>query len=264
VVKSHIADKSLKRIKQNLTEQAKNVAKPRTSELQEISLYNEKVKGIQEYYNIATEVNLDCAALNRAVMTIFTNRLGGQKGKRLVRKGRELTKYERDKYGKSVMLRFVAGSNEPIYPIGYVQHKKPMAKKRSANPYSADGRIGVHDNLSINTALMRSMMEQPLNGRSVEYADNRISMFSAQMGKCLITGTEFMALDEIHCHHITPRSNGGTDQYHNLILVLPQVHRLIHATQEDTIAYYLKALNLRKKQLEKLNKYREKAGNAKI
>ncbi len=264
VVKSHIADKSLKRIKQNLTEQAKNVAKPRTSEVQEISLYNKKVKGIQDYYCIATNVNLDCAALNRAVMTIFTNRLRGQKGARLVRKGRELTKYERDKYGKSAMLRFVAGSNEPIYPIGYVQHKKPMAKKRSANPYSAEGRIAVHDNLSINTALMRSMVEQPLNGRSVEYADNRISMFSAQMGRCLITGTEFMALDEIHCHHITPRSNGGTDQYHNLILILPQVHRLIHATQEDTIAYYLKTLNLKKKQLEKLNKYREKAGNAKI
>ena len=264
VVKSHIADKSLKRIKQDLTEQAKNVAKPRTSVMQEINLYNDKVKGIQEYYNIATEVNLDCNALNRAVMAIFTNRLGGQKGTRLVKKGRELTKHERDKYGKSAMLRFVAGSNEPIYPIGYVQHKKPMAKKRSANPYSAEGRIGVHDNLSINTALMRSMVKQPLNGRSVEYADNRISMFSAQMGRCLITGTEFMALDEIHCHHITPRSNGGTDQYHNLILILPQVHRLIHATQEDTIAYYLKALNLKKKQLEKLNKYREKAGNAKI
>ena len=209
-------------------------------------------------------MNIDCDTLNRAVMTIFTNRLRTDKGQRLVRKGRKLTKHEMERYGKTATLRFVAGSNEPIYPIGYVQHKHPMAKKRSANPYSAQGRNGIHDNLRVNTALMRLMMKQPLNGRSVEYADNRISLFSAQWGKCAITGIEFTSLDSIHCHHITPRSKGGTDKYHNLVLILLPVHKLIHATQESTIAYYLKILNLNEKQLAKVNEYREKAGNAKI
>lgn len=105
---------------------------------------------------------------------------------------------------------------------------------------------------------------KPLNGRSVEYVDNRISLFSAQWGKCAITGIEFTSLDSIHCHHITPRSKGGTDKYHNLVLILLPVHKLIHATQESTIAYYLKILNLSEKQLAKVNEYREKAGNAKI
>jgi 5-methylcytosine-specific restriction endonuclease McrA len=264
VVKSHIADKSLKRIKQNLTNQAKNVAKPRTTEAQEISLFNTMVEGVQNYYCIATNVNLDCRSLNRTVTTILTNRLQTQKGTRLARKGRELTKHEKERYGKSAMLRYATSSNEPIYPIGYVQHKSPMAKKRSVNPYSAEGRNGIHDNLCINTALMRLMMEQPLNGRSVEYADNRISLFSAQWGKCAITGKEYTSLDSIHCHHITPRSKGGTDKYHNLVLVLSPVHRLIHATQESTITYYLKILNLNETQLVRVNEYREKAGNAKI
>lgn len=264
VVKSHIADKSLKRIKQNLTSQAKKVAKPQTTEVREINLYNSMVEGIQNYYCIATNVNLDCSTLNRAAMTVFTNRLRTQAGPRLVKKGRELTRHEKERYGKSAMLRYVAGSNEPIYPIGYVQHKNPMAKKRSANPYSTEGRSGIHDNLRVNTALMRLMMKQSLNGRSVEYADNRISLFSAQWGKCAITGIEFTSLDSIHCHHITPRSNGGTDKYHNLVLILLPVHKLIHATQESTIAYYLKILNLDARQLAKVNEYREKAGNAKI
>lgn len=264
VVKSHIADKSLKRIKQNLTSQAKKVAKPQTTEVREINLYNSMVEGIQNYYCIATNVNLDCSTLNRAAMTVFTNRLRTQAGPRLVKKGRELTRHEKERYGKSAMLRYVAGSNEPIYPIGYVQHKNPMAKKRSANPYSTEGRSGIHDNLRVNTALMWLMMKQSLNGRSVEYADNRISLFSAQWGKCAITGIEFTSLDSIHCHHITPRSNGGTDKYHNLVLILLPVHKLIHATQESTIAYYLKILNLDARQLAKVNEYREKAGNAKI
>jgi hypothetical protein len=44
------------------------------------------------------------------------------------------------------------------------------------------------------------------------------------------------------------------------LLVSESVHRLIHATQEDTIAKYRCILNLDKKQLKKLNKFREKAG----
>ena len=264
VVKSHMADKSLKRTKQNLTTHAKYVAKPRTNEIQEINLYNSIVEGIQNYYCIATNVNLDCNILNRAVMTTLTNRLRTQSGPRLTKKGRRLTKHEKERYGKTAMLRYVAGSNEPIYPIGYVQHKNPMGKKRSVNPYTAKGRSNIHDNLRVNTALMWLMMKQPLNGRSVEYADNRISLYSAQWGKCAITGKEFTSLDSIHCHHITPRSNEGTDKYHNLVLVLLPVHKLIHATEKSTIAYYLNILNLDEKQLAKVNDYREKAGNAKI
>ncbi len=42
------------------------------------------------------------------------------------------------------------------------------------------------------------------------------------------------------------------------------VHRLIHATQRDTIAKYLCLLSLDKEQLKKLNKFREKVGLAPV
>lgn len=266
VVKSHISDKKLKSAKTKLTEQAKNMAKPRTprTEIQEITLYNSMVEGLQNYYCIATNVNLDCSVLNRAVMTIFTNRFRAPRGTRLIKKGRQLTDHERKRYGKSAMLRYSAGSKEPIYPIGFVQHKNPMAKKRSVNPYTTEGRKGIHDNLRVNTFLMCQMRLQPLYGRTVEYADNRISLFSAQWGKCAVTGIEFMLLEDIHCHHITPKWMGGTDKYQNLVLVLPVIHKLIHATAPDTIAHYLKILNLDVTQLAKVNKFREKAKLAPI
>ena len=158
-------------------------------------------------------------------------------------------------------MRYVAGSKEPIYPIGYVQHKPPWTKKRSTNPYSPEGRKGIHDNLRINTSLMLQMMKSKSMNRSVEFSDNRVSLFSAQWGKCAVTGKNFDVLSDIHCHHKIPKHNGGTDKYENLILVLPQVHRLIHATDEDTIKKYLQLLKLDKSQLAKLNKYRELAGN---
>lgn len=197
-------------------------------------------------------------------MTVLTNRLATQRGTRLIKTGRQLTQYEIGRYGKSATLRYVAGSNEPIYPVGYVQHKNPIAKKRTVNPYSVNGRKGIHENLRINTYLMKLMLKQPLNGRTAEYADNRISLFSAQWGKCAITGKEFTSLESIHCHHITPKSKGGSDKYQNLVLVLLPVHKLIHATDSETISYYLRILALDDKQLSKVNNYRVKAGNFKI
>ena len=96
------------------------------------------------------------------------------------------------------------------------------------------------------------------------YADNRISLFSAQWGKCAVTGKEFNNTREIHCHHIIPRNAGGSDKYANLMLVLENVHKLIHATREETIDRYKTFLDLDAEQMVKLNDLRSKAGLAKI
>lgn len=265
-VVSHVCDKALCKQKEVLVEQAKKIANPppHSTESYEIHLYNAKVIGAQSYYKIATHINLDFNSLNRAVMTVLTNRLRTQTGSRLRRTGRPLTKAEFGIYGNTPMMRYVAGSEEPIYPIGYVQHKPPWTKKRSTSPYSAEGRKGIHDNLRINTSLMLQMMKSMSLNRSVEFSDNRISLFSAQWGKCAVTGKEFELLSDIHCHHIIPKQNGGSDKYENLVLVLPQVHRLIHATDKDTIEKYLLLLEMDKSQLARLNKYRELAGNRPI
>ena len=90
------------------------------------------------------------------------------------------------------------------------------------------------------------------------YADNRISLYAAQYGKCAVTGIPMNSHD-IHCHHKVPVSNGGSDEYANLILVSKAVHILIHASSEPTIEKYLKSLNLDNKQIEKLNKLRTMA-----
>lgn len=263
VVSSYMSKKATISAKRKLKEQAKRIATPRKErkEIGEIRLYNSIVLGMQNYYRIATNINVDCSAINREVMTVLTNRLDRGRKNRLVHTGRKLTPEEESRYGNSKMLRYVAGTEEPIYPIGYVQHKNPMNKKRKVCSYTAEGRAEIHKNLEIpNKYLMWQMMQQPLHDRSAEYADNRISLFSAQRGKCAITGKPFATLDDIHCHHKQPKHLGGTDAYENLLLVLKPVHKLIHAVEERKIKYYLEILNLTKEQLCKLNKFRETAG----
>lgn len=90
---------------------------------------------------------------------------------------------------------------------------------------------------------------------TIEYNDNRLSLYSAQMGKCAVTGAKLM-IGDIFCHHKVPRCNGGTDAYQNLILLCGNAHRLIHATDTDTIARLTDSLNLTPKQKTKVDKLR--------
>ena len=266
VIKSHVGDKQLEHARQKLVTQAKNIIHPRKEkhERGEISLYNSIVVGLQDYYRIATCISEDCSSLGRSVMTVLTNGLKERQGSRLVRNGRKLTVFESQKYGKSKSLRYVKGTDEPVYPISYIRHSIPLSRKRATNCYTPAGRKGLHDNLKINVNLMLALMRQPIGNRSVELADNRISLFSAQYGKCAVTGMPFLTTDEIHCHHIKPKKYGGNDSYENLVLINKLVHRLVHAETVETITYYLEVCNLNKKQMEKLNALRLKAGLGEI
>lgn len=102
-------------------------------------------------------------------------------------------------------------------------------------------------------------MHNPVKNRTIEYADNRISLYAAQYGRCYVTG-KAMTPHDIHCHHKVPVSKGGADEYANLVLVCEEVHTLIHASQSPTIEKILKFLSLELKQLSRLNKLRALAG----
>ena len=238
VVQSHISDKQLKAKKKALVKQIKRIKHPKKKQAEEIWQYNKMVMEMHNYYQIATHISLDMNKINRAVMAVITNRLKG-----IHEKGRRLTLNERKRYGKSKMLRYLA--DEPIYPIGYVQHKIPMDRS---------SKISIKPVDEIKLKLLR----QQLYGRSMEYTDNRISLYLAQKGQCAVTGEKFVSTEEIHCHHKIPKSQGGTDNYQNLILVTATVHKLIHATNDETIQKYLQAC---KPNLKKLNVLRQIIGN---
>ena len=258
VVQSHMCDKAYKKVKASLTKQVGNIKFPRKGrgEAGEVRLFNSMVMGIQNYYQLATDISIDCGDIGRTVNTVLKNRLKSGKTHRLKKEGRDLTKMEIQRYGKSEQLRYIAQSKEPIYPISYVQCKNPMSQRRKVCAYTAAGRSEIHDDLRINTFLLLQLMREPTYSRSTEYADNRISLFSAQWGKCAVTGKKFQCISEIHCHHKKPKGIGGSDKYENLVLVLAPVHELIHAVDEDTIRSYLTALKLDTSQLTKLNKLR--------
>ena len=251
VVRSHMSDKAYKKAHEKLTGEIKKLAHSSDDTAQFIQLqkYNSVVAGLHEYYRIATDTVDDFAKLAFSINKQLNNRLKGD----VSRKGTLRNGFIKDKYGKSKQLRFL--HERPIVPVGAVQQKNAQNKRKSINKYTAKGRELIHKNLAINTEAMLYLMRNPVMGRSIEYADNRISLFAAQYGKCAITGLP-MEVHEIHCHHKVPVSKGGTDEYANLILITEAVHVIIHATSETIIKQYLNNIQLDDSKLEKLNKLR--------
>lgn len=259
VVKSHMTPKAIEREKDKLIKQVIQIAhvQDRDEEAREITLYNSMVFGIHNYYRYATMISSDCEQIHRAVSTVMKNRLYN----RLSKRGTINEVYIRENYGKSKQIRFV--SSKTVAPIGYIQTKTPLFKKKKVCKYTVEGREIIHKSLGINTSIMIALMRIKEPRRSVEYMDNRISLYAAQYGRCAITGKE-LSIDEIHCHHKLPLKCGGDDRYSNLIIVHKDVHMLIHATSEETILAYLNRIELDRKALAKLNALRVMAGNSEI
>ena len=262
VVRSHMRDKAKEKVKEQLIEQVKRIQRPTKKNLavMEIRKYNQMVEGIQNYYQIATNVNIDCDEIQRAVSTVITNRLR----QRVKKKGTTQNKHILKRYGGSLQLRFVDGY--PLIPIAYVQTKPPMYKKKSICKYTVEGRQAIHKNLKFDEYVLWVMSQLQYNYKStdsIEFTDNKVSLYAAQYGKCAILG-EVLDIDNIHCHHKVPKKLGGKDNYQNLIIIHKDVHRLIHATKQETISKYLSLLKLNKQQISKVNKLRKMVGNETI
>lgn len=253
VIASHMCRKAIERSKKALKEQIKVIQHSgnKNQIIENIQLYNSEVRGIHNYFRMATDIIVDCQEIHNSLYMMMYNRLKPLKKCTL---SPRLGDYKN--YGKC--KRIMECKGHYILPIAYASHRKTVGKKKSVNLYTPDGRKWKHDNLMFGNAhLLGELYRYPVRDRSIEYNDNRVSLFAAQRGRCAITGKEFLSQEEIHCHHKKPISKGGKDGYNNLVLILEDVHRLVHAKKEGTIARYLSLLKLNDKQLSKLNHFRE-------
>lgn len=262
LIKSHICDKALTRIKTQSKEAIKSIqhAKDDNGIVEAINSYNLQIAGWHNYYEMASMISQDLSKTAYALKIRSKHRLSELSIKKAPQNTNQSAFVK--KYGRSNQARYFG--DFLIVPIAYVKFKAPMCKRVEINKYTAEGRAIIHRNLKFNISIMYQLMKQRLYGRSIEFMDNRISLYCAQYGRCSVTGIWFDSADDIHCHHKIPVHLGGKDNYDNLTLVLPTVHILIHATSDITIAKYVNMLNLNTSMIKKLNELRKKAGNPAI
>ena len=251
VIGSHMTDKAFKNANLKIREAIEKIRKyPSSTAVNEL---NRVIAGLQDYYAPATDVSLDFSKLDARLYGCFTNRLK----KRITSSGVKSEEYERRYRGYNIQRNVLKVA---VYPIYAIRNKKVKQFNQQVNNYTIGGRSLIHRYLEIiDNKILNYLARNPVPTESVEYNDNRLSLYSAQRGKCIITNTP---LDEsLVVHRIDPLLTDGRDKYNNLMLVQPLVHKLIHINDNNTIHQLLSILKFDKKTLKKLNNYRLKVGN---
>jgi hypothetical protein len=274
VAETHMSPKAIKTVKAKLAEQIKKIQKtPNSSNcIKEIGKYNSMIIGIHNYYEIATHVNLDLRKIGYDLQKQMYNQFPKSKPNDKHTNG--FTRYGEYRGKDKGITKYAKRENNyirylmkiPILHLADIRNKNPMMKRSTIEKYTEEGRKLIHKNLTnVSETELKWLREHPiLTGRAtVEYNDNRLSLYVAQNGKCSVTDEQLDLLD-MHCHHKIPWHITRDDSYQNLTLIKSDVHKLIHVTKTATIKALLKRLNLNKKAIKKLDKLRVLVGNNRI
>lgn len=253
VCHSWVSDKAKEKAKEKLRKVIRKFSSLSHEALYE---FNATVLGLHNYYRIASHVFTSFEEISFSLLRTLqsrTYRVRGSTGK----KSKTFLKY----YGRFKNYKPYYIEGIALYPIYGVVCKTPRNFSQEICNYTAEGREYIHNKLlGVNEKTLEYLMRNPVQGRSAEFNDNRISLYVAQKGECAITKEPLM-IGSMHVHHKVPTSKSGTDEYSNLTLVNEIIHRLIHATKEETIQSLLKKRMLEPKALSKLNKLRKLVGN---
>ena len=251
VANTHVMDNKMKTILQKARKLIHEIQKSPTAKT--ATSYNVYILGIKNYYKFATHVNIDFTKIAYRLSRTLYNRI------------KSIGKYGIPIQPSETYKRFNKGNFKTFEIAGI--HIFPLSETKTVNcknfsqelcNYTEEGRLKLHKQLKNDVVIeINKLLKTISYNDNLEYADNRISRYSMQSGKCAITG-EFLIAEEVHCHHRIPRHMGGTDEFKNLVIVHRNVHKLIHATETETIERYKSLLQLDGKQLKKLNQFRKK------
>ncbi|MER2010202.1 MAG: group II intron reverse transcriptase/maturase [Psychrobacillus sp.] len=252
VCQSRICNKAYSKIKDETKSRIKEIKNKQT--IESVYNYNAYILGIHEYYKVATYGYMDFNKIGYQVRKFTHNQLKG-----IAKNRGEPSKTFNKLYGHNDEKRYYV-NGIALYPIRGFKMIPPLNFSQNTCDYTIMGRERVHNTLKLDMSMVKYLLENPIKGETIEYNDNRISLYVGQNGKCSISG-DALEIGKMHCHHKTPRMLGGTDKYNNLTFIKSDIHKLIHATKTETIKKLLDNLLLNIEQIKKINRLRNKVGN---
>lgn len=256
IAKTDMSEKAIEKAKTNLKAKIINIQK-HTSYIA-IENYNSAVRGIQNYYSIATNVYNNLTDVNYALLPTIRIRL------------RDISKtvpfretdieFKRKATGIRDGTKIIKIGSQMLLPITGVHHKSPMNFSQNITNYSAKGREKIHSNLEKVTELEFETLAKGRDpNESIEFNDNRISAFVIQQGNCYITGLRLNAQD-MKCIRKIPIVNGGTNKHGNIAFVERKVFNLIFNDNINEAKIQLNKLKLEELKRNRLNKIRRNYG----
>lgn len=252
VIQSNMTDRAFVKCKENIRKYIHNIGK--SSNQTSIMRFNAAVLGYQNYYSCATNVYIDFDKIAFDVRQTLLCRIKSRRSKTGV-KSKAFQQFYGDFTGKVFYV-----CNMALYPINGIRTKPPMCLSNAVCNYTVEGRDKIHSmQKAVNPSVLKLLMSNPIQGKSIELNDNRLSLYVGQYGRCSVTG-EILEYGDMEVHHKIPIKMGGSDNYENLTIVKSDVHKLIHAVESETIEKYLYRLRGLNINFQRLNKLRKTVG----
>ncbi len=256
IAKTDMSEKAIKKAKTNLKAKIINIRKYPSH--MAIENYNSAVRGIQNYYCIATNIYNNLTDVSYALLPTIRIRLRDV-GKTVPFRETDI-KFQQKATGIRAETKIVKIGSETLLPITGVHHKSPMNFSQDVTRYTAEGRKKIHHNLETVT---RTQFEALAKGRdpteTVEFNDNRISAFVIQQGNCYITGQK-LNVQDMQCFRKKPLSKGGTDKHSNIAFVEERVFKLIFCNTVNEAKSMLNEMKLDDVRKNRLNSIRQNYG----
>lgn len=256
VCQSRVCYKAVRKMIEKLKAQVKRIQK--SNNPNEVNKLNSMILGFHNYYSVASNANKDFGDINYLVMKTLNNRLKTKKGANAYISQTYNKLY--GNYRKSIR----SIGKLTLFPIYGCTNTPPMNFTQEICDYTKEGRENTHRKLKYSTTqVIYDYLKNKNEHVEEKLFDNSVSLIAGQHGRCYITNSN-LEFGNMECHHKIPRSQGGTNEYRNLVWLTYSAHKLVHATQEDVILKYKNDIKIDEKGVKKLNYLRKLVGNSEL
>ena len=255
VAKTDMNQKALKKAKTNLKLKVKDIVRHTTTF--QIARYNLAVMGMQNYYCVATNIYNNLTEVSYALLP--TTRVRFKKIAKLIPFETTSQDFQMKTTGIRPQTKIIMIADTPLLPINGVKHKNPLNFSQDICNFTEHGRSKIHEEIALVTkGEIRILLEYKDTTKSVEFNDNRISVFIAQQGNCYITNRRHSPTDVVCIYkNITETDR---DKYQNLVFVEIPISKAILTESVQQAKMWLMNYGLSSQQKKKLNKIRANYG----
>lgn len=255
VAKTDMNQKALKKAKTNLKLKVKDIVRHTTTF--QIARYNLAVMGMQNYYCVATNIYNNLTEVSYALLP--TTRVRFKKIAKLIPFETTSQDFQMKTTGIRPQTKIIMIADTPLLPINGVKHKIPLNFSQDICNFTEHGRSKIHEEIALVTkGEIRILLEYKDTTKSVEFNDNRISVFIVQQGNCYITNRRHSPTDMVCIYkNITETDR---DKYQNLVFVEIPISKAILTESVQQAKMWLMNYGLSSQQKKKLNKIRANYG----
>lgn len=262
-----ISKPNQQRLKDKVNEVHKTIKKIKRATTKEdlihrINLINSKIRGIIQYYECTTKVNVYLAKYADKLHYAAYLKLRNHGGYKLPAKLVDNLRSVHENYRTKIPIVEYNELKIGVTRIDFCKWKKVKNKSPKETPYTELGRKMYMKRTSKKTVKVRADELLSLNWSKIirirhkekrynfEYFMNRAYAFNRDKGKCRVCKGELWS-DDIHIHHVSPKlPMDEVNRVPNLASLHVKCHQMIHSSKDYSMvgkAEWEKILGFREK-----------------